>query len=66
MVSLGGRDTEKDLFGRPGKYITKMSNLNYSKGCPECKSLIIKEAYMGGSTYYCPICQILKLQKAHL
>lgn len=37
MTARGGRDTEKDLFGRT----------------------ITKEAYLGGSVYYCPVCQRL-------
>ena len=59
MVSLGGRDTEKDLFGKVGGYRTEMSNLHISNGCPVCGSEITKEAYLGGSVYYCPSCQKL-------
>lgn len=59
MVELGGRDTEKDLFGNTGKYITKMSKNTISNGCPVCHSLITKEAYLGGSVYYCSHCQPL-------
>lgn len=57
IVELGGRDTEKDLFGNKGRYITKMSQLGIDEGCPECGSKIIKESYMGGSIYTCPKCQ---------
>lgn len=57
MTAAGGRDTERDLFGRPGGYATKMSKNTVGQPCPECGSLIVKEAYMGGSVYYCPGCQ---------
>lgn len=59
MTDLGGRDTEKDLFGRPGRYLTKMSKNALSSGCPICGVLVRKEVYLGGSVYYCPVCQPL-------
>ncbi len=57
MKAQGGRDTEKDLFGSPGKYSTKMSKNTVNKPCSVCGAIIKKEAYMGGSIYYCPGCQ---------
>ncbi len=57
MVNGGGRDTEKDLFGKIGGYKTKLSKNTYDKECSACGSKIIKEAYLGGSIYYCPVCQ---------
>lgn len=57
MTKLGGRDTEKDLFGNNGGYITKMSKNTIKKGCPICGGVTTKEAYLGGSVYYCPVCQ---------
>lgn len=59
MAAKGGRDTEKDLFGKSGGYYTHMSKLHASDGCPVCGGDISKEAYMGGSIYYCPMCQRL-------
>ncbi|WP_312831812.1 DNA-formamidopyrimidine glycosylase family protein [Sedimentibacter saalensis] len=59
MIEQGGRDTEKDLFGNPGSYITKLSKNTANKPCEICGTTIIKEAYMGGSIYYCPKCQKL-------
>lgn len=59
MTEQGGRDTEKDLFGRPGGYRTVMSKNGQGNGCPACGSAIRKEAYLGGSIYYCPECQPL-------
>lgn len=57
MVRDGGRDTEKDLFGKPGGYRTCMSKNTVGKACPECGETIQKAAYMGGSIYFCPGCQ---------
>ncbi|MCL4505003.1 MAG: endonuclease VIII [Chloroflexi bacterium] len=57
MSAQGGRDTERDLFGFPGGYTTVLSKNTVGKPCPECGALIQKEAYLGGSIYYCPGCQ---------
>lgn len=58
MVEGGGRNTEKDFYGVPGKYLTRLSQKTYHEPCPLCGSRIIKEAYLGGSIYYCPHCQL--------
>jgi formamidopyrimidine-DNA glycosylase len=58
MVDQGGRDTEKDLFGRPGGYKTKLSQNTVSKPCPVCGGVIVKQPYMG-SIYFCMGCQKL-------
>jgi formamidopyrimidine-DNA glycosylase len=57
MVRGGGRDTERDLFGNSGGYITLMSKNTIGKACTVCGTLIQKQAYMGGSIYFCPNCQ---------
>lgn len=57
MAELGGRDTEKDLYGKPGGYPTAMSKNNTLMVCPACGGAVRKEAYMGGSVYYCTACQ---------
>jgi len=59
MTAQGGRDTESDLFGRPGGYKTILSKNTVNSPCPVCGSPISKEAYMGGSVYYCAKCQKL-------
>jgi len=59
MADMGGRDTEKDLFGINGGYRTILSKNSLGNPCPMCDGKIIKEAYMGGAVYYCPICQKL-------
>lgn len=57
MTAKGGRDTEKDIFGNEGGYVTLLSKKTLAKGCPRCGGVITKEAYMGGAVYYCPACQ---------
>lgn len=57
MADQNGRDTETDLFGNPGGYHTLMSKNTVGQPCPVCGGAIIKAAYMGGSVYYCPVCQ---------
>jgi len=57
MAAQGGRDTETDLFGRPGGYRTILSKDTVNEPCPVCGAIIKKEAYMGGSIYYCELCQ---------
>lgn len=59
MIDLGGRDTEKDLFGNAGGYRVLMSKNTLDTGCPVCGGTITKEAYLGGSVYYCSSCQPL-------
>lgn len=59
MTMNGGRDTEKDFFGCQGGYKTILSKNTLKNPCPNCGSSIVKEAYLGGAVYYCPICQKL-------
>lgn len=60
MTRLGGRDTEKDLFGNPGGYRVLLSKNTWSEPCPRCGGGIVREAYMGGTVYFCPACQPLE------
>ena len=57
MRDDGGRDTEKDLFGHKGGYHTILSSKKLVDPCPACGSDLIREAYLGGNIYYCPVCQ---------
>lgn len=57
MMAEGGRDTERDLFGNTGGYRTKLSKNNKVLLCPLCGAAVKKEAYMGGSIYFCEECQ---------
>lgn len=57
MTAGGGRDTEKDLLGNAGGYRTLLSKNTLAAGCPHCHGPLVKEVYMGGAVYYCPVCQ---------
>lgn len=59
MTARGGRDTEKDLYGKAGGYRTMLSKNTLATGCPLCGGPIVKEAYLGGAVYFCPACQPL-------
>lgn len=60
MTARGGRDTEKDLFGRSGGYETIMSNKKLNSPCPACGGAVVRQAYLGGNVYFCPACQPIK------
>ena len=57
MVLEGGRDTQTDLYGNDGGYKTILSAKTWKNPCPRCGGTIVKEAYLGGSVYYCSECQ---------
>lgn len=59
MTDEGGRDTEQDIFGFTGGYQTLLCKNTVDKPCSNCGALIQKQAYMGGSIYFCPSCQKL-------
>lgn len=59
MTNKGGRDTEKDFYGNKGGYKCILSKNTYKQPCPNCGEDIMKEAYLGGTVYYCPSCQKL-------
>ena len=57
MVAQGGRDTERDLFGQKGGYITQLSKNSLHEPCMKCGYEIHKASYMGGTVYFCEHCQ---------
>ena len=57
MCEQGGRDTEKDLFGHKGKYITQLSKNTLYEPCIKCGHEIHKANFLGGTVYYCENCQ---------
>lgn len=59
MRDQGGRDTEKDLFGKPGGYKTILSKKTLTEPCYVCGRDIVRQAYLGGNIYFCPNCQPL-------
>ena len=56
-TALGGRDTERDLYNRPGDYRRMLDSRSAGQPCSECGTLIVKIQYLGGSSYFCPDCQ---------
>lgn len=60
MTLNGGRNTERDLFGKPCGYATRMSKQTLGLSCPNCGEPIEKANYMGGRIYFCPTCQQVK------
>lgn len=59
MTTQGGRNIEKDLYGQPGGYRCILSAKTWQEPCPVCHGNLVKQAYLGGSVYYCPTCQPL-------
>ena len=59
MRNSGGRDTERDLFGKPGGYATVLSSKTLAYPCRVCGGGLKREAYLGGNIYFCPECQPL-------
>ncbi|MCL2687771.1 MAG: hypothetical protein FWE58_04480, partial [Methanobrevibacter sp.] len=59
MVKGSGRNTEKTLFGDFGDYKVILSNKTFKDPCPVCGSKLVKESYLGGTIYFCPVCQKL-------
>jgi len=57
MAAENGRDTEQDIFGYPGGYKTILSKNTVNRPCGICGTVIQKQAYMGGSIYFCSGCQ---------
>lgn len=60
MTLKGGRDSQTDLMGNNGGYQTILSAKTWKNACPRCGGIIVKEAYLGGSVYYCSGCQKIK------
>ncbi len=57
MTDGGGRNTEKDLLGQPGGYQVRLCAATCGMPCAKCGTAILKETFLGGSIYTCPVCQ---------
>ena len=57
-VTLGGRDTEIDLYGEKGSYTPLLDKRTAGHPCPDCRTPVEKIQYLGGSCYICPKCQV--------
>ncbi len=58
MVEKGGRDSERDLYDHPGGYRCVLGSHALNMPCPVCARPIQKIQYLGGASYYCPVCQV--------
>lgn len=56
-VDLGGRDTELDLYGQPGRYVKLLDARSVGQPCIYCGTPIEKASFLGGAIYTCPTCQ---------
>ncbi len=56
-VKLGGRDSERDLHDRPGRYRQLLDGTKVGQPCGECGAAIEKISFLGGACYFCPGCQ---------
>ena len=59
MVELGGRESERDLYGNRGGYVRILDSKTKGTPCPECGTAIENAQYLGGAIYFCPTCQNL-------
>jgi len=59
VIAAGGKDIDRDVYGNLGKFPGKVSRNTVGKPCVRCGTKIVKEAYLGGSVFYCPTCQEL-------
>jgi formamidopyrimidine-DNA glycosylase len=57
-VEQGGRDSERDLFNRPGAYSRILDSTSVGEPCPSCATPLEKIQFLGGASYYCPRCQV--------
>ncbi len=56
-VRLGGRDSERDLHDRRGRYQRLLDSTKVGQPCGECGAGIEKISFLGGACYFCPECQ---------
>lgn len=57
ILEQGGRNTEKDFYGKLGGYPVILSSKTYKEPCPRCHGEIQKASFLGGTIYYCEGCQ---------
>ena len=57
VIKKGGRYDEVDLHNNPGGYVRILDKNALGKPCPVCGKNIEKMQYLGGTCYFCPVCQ---------
>jgi len=55
IIKKGGRNSEFDLYGKVGGFVSKLSDVN--NNCPNCGGQITIENYLGGKIRFCTVCQ---------
>ncbi|MHB9034444.1 MAG: endonuclease VIII, partial [Anaerolineae bacterium] len=58
MTDAGGRDVERDLYGVAGGYHGVLGSWSAGQPCPRDGGIIQKITYLGGASYFCPLCQV--------
>jgi formamidopyrimidine-DNA glycosylase len=58
-IERGGRDSERDVFNRPGGYARVLHSKMVGEPCPQCATSVEKIQFLGGACYVCPACQEL-------
>lgn len=58
-LTNGGRDSELNLYGEPGKYTPILDKRMKEKSCPLCGKIIEKQHVDGSTAYVCTNCQPL-------
>ena len=56
-LKLGGRDSEVDIYDKPGRYKVILDKRMIGQACPECGTPIEKSSILGSTCYVCPKCQ---------
>ncbi len=56
-IKNGGRTTEKDFFGKPGHFYSRLNKETVGTPCPTCGAAVDKIQFEGGACYLCPSCQ---------
>jgi formamidopyrimidine-DNA glycosylase len=57
VIEKGGRYDETDLYNNTGRYVRILDKNAFSNPCPVCGKNIEKMQYLGGTCYFCPVCQ---------
>ena len=57
MADNGGRETERDLFGKAGEYTTKIGRTTYGAPSALDEAEGLRERIIWGKIYFCPKCQ---------
>jgi formamidopyrimidine-DNA glycosylase len=56
-IEKGGSYDERDLFNNPGFYRRILDSKARGNPCQNCGTSIEKIQYLGGASYFCPVCQ---------